>query len=134
MSRDRQIHLQKFFECELPSWPLAIVNSDGSLAKTKKAKTFADLEETGQSIHDPESFRNVINSESQRVAIFIDHMACIRRMISRVDIKTFGDMSDALQETIQSAFRLSDTIQVISDRYRYDINGSIKAGERMRRD
>ena len=81
------------------------------LQRPIKAQTVADLEETGQSIHDSESFRNVINSDSQRVAIFIDHMAWILRMIPRVGSKpSFDDMFDALQETIQSAFRLSDTI------------------------
>lgn len=123
-----------FSEYELSGRPLAIANSDGSVVKTNKARTRVHMEETDQSIHDLESSGNVINSESQWVATCNIHRPYgPHSQVCYLEFATSGDMSDALQETIQNAFKLSDdTVQLISDRY--DINGSVKAGERKRHD
>ena len=59
---------------------------------------------------------------------FIDHMACIQKLTSRIGINTLGEMIDELQKFIVGAFKESDAVHVVSKRY--EITDSIKAGER----
>ena len=131
ISNDRKIDLQRFFEYELSSYPLAIANADGSLTICNKAQTLRDLEAIADASQDPNTFAGTIATEKHFTATFIDHMACLQKMASRTGVQTFGDLADGLQKIVENAFRDGDTVHVVSDRYGNEL--SIKAGERKRR-
>ena len=55
-------------------------------------------------------------------------MAHVQKLTSRSGIQTFGGIVDEFQRSIFSAYKKSDVVQTVTDRY-YN-NVSIKAGER----
>jgi hypothetical protein len=52
-------------------------------------------------------------------------------MLTKGKMTTFGDVSDSLAKTILSKFSVANEVHVVPDRY--DVEDSIKAGERSRR-
>ena len=67
-------------------------------------------------------------NECSTYATFIDHMACIQKLMSRNGINTLGERIDELQKFIVGTFKESDIVHVVSDIYH--ITDSIKTGER----
>lgn len=86
ISKERSVDLQHLFKFELSGIPLAIAEEDGSLAKTNKTQTLRDIGGKTESTVYVEEFQDLIRD------VFIDHMACVQKLISRAGIETFGDL------------------------------------------
>ena len=125
ISKDRHVDLEQLFTYELSSISHAIAN-DGSLTKTNKAQTLHNFEVNVQ----PLTMINLCRSLKSSTAVFVDHMACVQKLTPRASVSTLGDLYTELTKYVQVAFKESDTVQVVSDKY--DTLNSIKAGERKR--
>ena len=128
ISKDRNVDLKELFSFELTSIPQSSVNSDGSLSKTNKAQTLRDLESHVQATNRDHLMELMNKSDT---GVFVDHMACVKKLSSWAGINTFGDLYAGLTNFVQEAFKEGDIVHIVSDKY--DAPLSIKSGERIRR-
>ena len=103
ISNVREVNLENLFTYELTNIPLSIANPENSLAETNKAQTLRDLvEDDTESIH-PETLS--ATSEKLTTEIFIDHMACVQKMISQAGIHVFSDVLKIFMGITNEAFK-----------------------------
>ena len=131
VSKERVVDLEKMFQFELSSIPLAIAEDEETLARGTKANILHELEKEITASLSPQDFIDRRRAHKNETSVFIDYMVCIQRLSSRKYICTFGDLINALETFIETAFTEADIVHLVADRY--DTNMSIKAGERKRR-
>lgn len=109
---------------ELAPVPLSLANMDGSLRKTNKSSLLKelDIDKNAQSM--------LPGGNSDQTAYIIDLLAIIQ-MIFKGNMKTSGELSEAIAAPVMAKFRFASQVHVVPDRY--DVEDSIKAGERSRR-
>ena len=124
MSKDRDIDLEEVHSYELASVPLALANMDGSLRKPTKSTLLKELEMDSLS-------ESTLPAYSLHQTAYIVGLLAIIQMLSKGKMKTFGELSDTIAGTIIAKFQFASQVHIVPDRY--DVEDSIKSGERSRR-
>jgi len=124
ISKDRDVDLKNVLSYELAPVPLSLANMDGSLRKTQKSNLLKELnmECNAQTV--------LPGGNNDQTAYVIDLLAIIQ-MTSKGNLKTFGELSDVIATSVMAKFHFAFEVHVVPDRY--DVEHSIKAGERSRR-
>ena len=126
-AKDRDISLESCFEYELSSVPLSLFNIDGSMNKGVKSNLLHELEgKLPVTITSLPSCPNTM--------WVLDFMAVIQMICGSEFSKsnTIGSVGDQIERLVLSKFTNDcSVVSLVCDRY--DINNSIKSGERSRR-
>ena len=122
-SKSRDIDFKDVLSYELSSVPLSLSTLDGSLRKPKKAVLLHEIEIKREAVIELQQFQG-------QTATILDLMAKVQSLTEGKKT-TFGHLSDALITVVLSAFNYGNLIHVVADRY--EIEDSIKSGERARR-
>jgi hypothetical protein len=101
VAKEREINMESLFEYEFSRVPLAIAYADGSLSKSNKSQTLKDVEAKASKSLYQEEFTHSLRDQGEHTAVFIDHMACVQKISSRVGVNSFDDLLDDLIHTIR---------------------------------
>ena len=110
VSQTRDFDLQKLFEFELSSVPLALFNPDGSMRKCTKSEFLKEIE-SGLAVEEID----IVPGSS---AVIIDFMVLVRMVCTDTSkCKTFGELSETLVSVIFGMYTVASRIDVVCDRY-----------------
>ena len=124
VSQTRDFDLQKLFEFELSSVPLALFNPDGSMRKCTKSELLKEIE-SGLAVEEID----IVPGSS---AVIIDFMVLVRMVCTDTSkCKIFGELSLTLLSMIFGMYTVASRMDLVYDRY--DLSDSIKAAKRSRR-
>ena len=124
VSTPRDFDLQNLSGFELSTAPLSLFNKDGTIRKCNKSKLLREMEKDFV-------VEELADTEEESLTI-IDFMVILRLICTNTSkCQTFGDLSNALLNTIFSMFKYGSDVDVVGDRY--DVVDSIKACARARR-
>ena len=126
MSKDREIDLAEVQSYELASVPLALANMDGFLRKPTKSTLLKELEMDSLA-------KSTLPADSLHETAYIVYLLAIIQMLLKGKMKTFGKLSNTIAGTtcIIAKFQFTSQVHIVLDRY--DVEDSIKSGERSRR-
>ena len=123
ISQKREVDMKQVLSYELAAVPLSLFHLSSDMRKTNKSALLAELEIDDSSV-------KVLNHECN-TGYIIDLMAVVQSSGTMQAKCTFQELSELLGNTIVSAFKISDVVAVVPDRY--DHPYSIKSFERTRR-
>ena len=105
VSQARDFDLQKLFEFELSSIPLALFNPDGSMRKCTKSELLKEIE-SGLAVEEID----IVPGSS---AVIIDFMVLVRMVCTDTSkCKTFGELSETLLSIIFGMYTVASRIDV----------------------
>ena len=126
VSQTRKINLQAILKYELSAVPLSLFFPDGTRRTTGKSKLLAELEFEGSSV----PTLPILPKSDEKAVTIIDFMAIVQKVVIAKP-KFIHEVQTHIESHIRTAFKESDIVAMVPDRY--DIQMSIKEGERSRR-
>ena len=123
VSQKREVDMSKVLSYELAAVPLSTTHLNGDMRKTSKSVLLYELE-----VH--VSSTDILPTSSDECGFIIDLMALVHSTSGK-NSATFADLLISFSSSIKEAFKLSNVVAVVPDRY--DLVHSIKSHERSRR-
>ena len=97
---------------------------DGSLRKPTKSTLLKELEMDSLA-------KSTLPAYSVQQTAYIVDLLAIIQMLSKGNMKTFGELSGTIAGTIIAKFQFANQVHIVPDRY--DVKDLIKSGEISRR-
>ena len=109
VSQKREVDMSKVLSYKLAAVPLSTTHLNGDMRKTIKSVLLYELE-----VH--VSSTDILPTSSDECGFIIDLMALVHSTSGK-NSATFADLSISFSSSIKEAFKLSNVIAVVPDRY-----------------